>query len=351
MLNHQSYMQRCLELAQKGAGYVAPNPLVGAVLVYDGRIIGEGYHERFGEAHAEVNCLKSVCTENKHLVEKSTLYVSLEPCSYFGKTPPCVDLIIENKIKHVVIGCKDNFELVNGKGIERLLAASVLVECGILEKECKAINKRFFTYHKKKRPYIILKWAQTNDGFIADENSKPIQITNEYTNKLVHKWRAEEAAILVGTKTVLQDNPSLTNRKWVGKNPVRIIIDINLSLPKSAFVFNDDAHTIIINNIREGLQGNVFYYKLKNENTVVQEILNCLFEQRLNVVIIEGGTKTLQHFINEDLWDEASVITNTALNIEHGISAPSLKNATMLNTKNIFSDRIDFYKHNNNEFL
>jgi diaminohydroxyphosphoribosylaminopyrimidine deaminase / 5-amino-6-(5-phosphoribosylamino)uracil reductase len=351
MLNHLSYMQRCLELAQKGGGYVAPNPLVGAVLVYDGKIIGEGYHECFGEAHAEVNCLSSVRTENKNLIEKSTLYVSLEPCAHFGKTAPCVDLILKNKIKHVVIGCKDNFELVNGKGIDKLLAASILVECGILEKECKAINKRFFTYHKKKRPYIILKWAQTNDGFIADANSKPIQITNGYTNKLVHKWRAEEAAILVGTKTVLQDNPSLTTRKWAGKNPARIIIDNDLSIPKSAHVLNDDAYTIVINNKIEGLQGNTFFYKLKNENKVAKEVLNCLFEQQLNAVIIEGGTKTLQYFIDKNLWDEANIITNTALNIKHGISAPSLKNATKLNSKNIFSDRIDFYKQNDNEFL
>src|SRR4026209_222335 len=207
-------MLRCLELAEKGSGYVAPNPMVGAVLVHDGKIIGEGYHRQYGQAHAEVNCLSSIKEGDKNKIARSVLYVSLEPCSHFGKTPPCTDLIITNKIPNVVIGCSDPFKEVNGKGIEKLKAAGVNVVYGILERECQQLNKRFFTFHTRHRPYIILKWAETADGKIAGDGASRLFISNEQTNRLVHKWRSEEASILVGTNTVLMHDPELTTRNW-----------------------------------------------------------------------------------------------------------------------------------------
>jgi diaminohydroxyphosphoribosylaminopyrimidine deaminase / 5-amino-6-(5-phosphoribosylamino)uracil reductase len=344
-------MKRCIELAQLGTGNVAPNPLVGAVLVHNDKIIGEGFHAKYGEAHAEVNCINSIAKENIELISKSILYVSLEPCAHFGKTPPCVDLILKYSIPHVVIGCSDSFEKVNGIGIEKLMAAGVKVEVGILEKESRALNKHFFTFQEKKRPYIILKWAQTNDGFIAAENGTEIKISNEYTNKLLHKLRAETPAILVGRNTVQKDNPSLTTRLWKGKNPVRIIIDPNLELENSFNVFNDEATSIIINKQKNENVGNVIFYKIVEESSVVEGIISCLYQQQLNAVIIEGGAKTIQYFIDANLWDEAIVITNTTMKIETGISSPKLKGDILLHTENIFKDRIDFYKQTNNEFL
>jgi diaminohydroxyphosphoribosylaminopyrimidine deaminase / 5-amino-6-(5-phosphoribosylamino)uracil reductase len=344
-------MQRCIALAQLGAGSVAPNPLVGAVLVYKDKIIGEGYHQKYGQAHAEVNCINSVAEENVSFISKSILYVSLEPCSHFGKTPPCVDLILKQNIPHVVIGCSDSFEKVNGLGIQKLIAAGVKVEVGIVEKECRALNKHFFTFQEKKRPYIVLKWAQTNYGFIAAENSTAIKISNAFTNKFVHKLRSEIPAILVGKNTVKKDNPSLTTRLWKGKNPVRIIIDTNLKLENDCKVFNDEATTIIINKQKNENIGNVIFYKIAEESSVVEGIISCLYEKQLNAVIIEGGTKTLQHFIETNLWDEAIVITNTTLKIKTGISSPKLKDEILLQTENIFTDKIDFYKQSHNEFL
>jgi diaminohydroxyphosphoribosylaminopyrimidine deaminase / 5-amino-6-(5-phosphoribosylamino)uracil reductase len=344
-------MQRCIALAQLGAGNVAPNPLVGAVLVHEGKIIGEGYHERYGEAHAEVNCTNSVAAENVSLIAKSTLYVSLEPCAHFGKTPPCVDLILKHKIPHVVIGCKDSFEKVNGLGIDKLKAAGVKIEIGILEKQCRILNKNFFTFQEKKRPYIILKWAQTNDGFIASRDGTPIKISNDFTNKYVHKLRADTAAILVGKNTVQQDNPSLTTRLWQGKNPVRIVIDNNLELKDDLNVFNNEATTIIINTKKNETIDNVIFNKLTEGTTIVEGIVACLYEQKLNAVIVEGGTTTIQHFLDANLWDEAIVITNKNLKIKAGISSPILRGETLLHTENIFTDRLDFYKQNDNEFL
>ncbi len=344
-------MQRCIELAQQAAGYTAPNPLVGAVLVYEDKIIGEGYHQNYGRAHAEVNCINGVAKENIGLIAKSILYVSLEPCTHFGKTAPCVDLILEHNIPHVVIGCSDSFEKVNGLGIKKLMAAGVRVEVGILEKECRKLNKHFFTFQEKKRPYIILKWAQTNDGFIAAEDEAPIKISNDFTNKYMHKLRAETASILVGKNTVQKDNPSLTTRLWKGKNPVRIIIDSNLELPNDFNIFNDKATSIIINRLKHAQVGNIIFYKVAKEFSILEGIIACMYQQQLNAVIIEGGAKTLQHFIDANLWDEAIVITNTTVKIKTGISSPKLKNDFLLYTENIFTDRIDFYKQTNNEFL
>lgn len=337
----EKYMSRCLQLAKLGAGKVAPNPMVGAVLVYGNSIIGEGYHKKFGEAHAEVNCLNSVKESNKASIEKSTMYVSLEPCSHYGKTPPCSDLIIQKKIKKVVIGCNDIFEKVNGAGIERLRNAGVEVVTGILEKESKELNKRFFTFHQKKRPYIILKWAQSANGKIGSANRR-IFISNEYTNRLVHKWRSEEAAILVGRNTVLDDDPSLTTRFWKGNNPVRVIIDPGLKLPSSRKVFNSEAKTIVYNFSRTGTEGNVQFIGLQKEN-FLQHLLLSLYQNDLQSVLVEGGAKTLQSLIDTGLWDEARVITNREMIIEKGIQAPEMKNFELLKQEQISSDLISWF--------
>jgi len=257
----EQYMSRCIELAKLAAGQVAPNPMVGAVLVYEDKIIGEGYHKKYGEPHAEVNCINSVLAENKDLIEKSTIYVSLEPCSHYGKTPPCVDLIIKNKIKKIVIGCKDIYKEVAGKGIEKLKNSGAEVIVDILENECKDLNKRFFTFHQKNRPYIILKWAQSANGKIGSLSGERILISNDYSNRLVHKWRSDEAAILVGTNTALKDNPSLTTRLWEGNNPIRIVIDKENNLPSTLEVFNHEANTIIFNLYKDSIENNLQFIK------------------------------------------------------------------------------------------
>ena len=242
-------MHRCLELASLGMGNVAPNPMVGAVLVYDNRIIGEGYHMQFGGPHAEVNCINSVKPADRELISKSSLYVSLEPCNHFGKTPPCSDLIIKNRIPEVVIACTDPFEKVNGSGINKLMEAGVKVITGILEKNAISLNTRFFTFHQQKRPYIILKWAQSANKKISGKNGEPVRISHALTDRLVHRWRSEEAAIMVGTNTALKDNPSLTTRLWKGKNPIRIVVDNQLKIPSAFTLFNGEAPLIIFNHL------------------------------------------------------------------------------------------------------
>ncbi|MEO8415820.1 MAG: bifunctional diaminohydroxyphosphoribosylaminopyrimidine deaminase/5-amino-6-(5-phosphoribosylamino)uracil reductase RibD [Ginsengibacter sp.] len=344
MTTDEQYISRCLQLAKLGAGYVAPNPMVGAVLVYEDKIVGEGYHQKYGGAHAEVNCINNVKEANKSIIEKSTLYVSLEPCSHYGKTPPCVDLIIKNKINKVVIGCKDVYYKVSGNGILRLKNAGVDVTTGVLEKKCIDLNKRFFTFHQKFRPYIILKWAQSVNGMIGLPNERTF-ISNEYSNRLVHKWRSEEAAILTGTNTALHDNPSLTTRLWQGKNPIRIVIDKELKLPSTLKIFDTVAKTVIYNNSKNLTEGNLVYIKIEN-GQVADQLLHSLFEMNVQSVIIEGGTKTLQSFIDGDLWDEARVITNQELVLENGIAAPIMKNFALEKQESYFNDLISYYKNN-----
>ena len=351
MIDHETYMRRCIELAELGAGNVAPNPMVGAVLVYNDKIIGEGYHEKFGAPHAEVNCIASVQKYDRNLIENSTLYVSLEPCAHFGKTPPCVDLIIQENIKYVVIGCSDSFEKVNGTGISKLIEADIKVELGILETECLDLNKRFFTFHKSKRPYIILKWAQSKDGFIAGDNFAKTKISNLYTDRLVHKWRSQEASILVGANTVKTDNPFLTTRNWEGKNPVRVIIDESLKLADNVNVFNKDADTIIINSRLNAKINNIEYYKKSEGQSAIEAVLEYLYKRQINSVIIEGGSKTLQYFIDAGLWDEARIITNSMLFLCNGVYAPLLEVRRLTSTLNIFTDTIDFFLSNNNDSL
>ncbi|WP_282136117.1 bifunctional diaminohydroxyphosphoribosylaminopyrimidine deaminase/5-amino-6-(5-phosphoribosylamino)uracil reductase RibD [Seonamhaeicola maritimus] len=333
MSNHEIYIKRCIEIAKNGLGKTRPNPMVGAVIVCNNNIISEGYTSAFGGNHAEVNAINSVI--DKELLKEATLYVTLEPCSHFGKTPPCSDLIIKNEIPNVVIGCVDNNEQVAGKGIKKLNEAGINVTVGILENECKQLHKRFFTFHNKKRPYIILKWAETNDGFIAPETKneqKPVWITNKYSRQLVHKWRTEEQAILVGTNTVLQDNPSLTVRDWTGENPTRIVINKNNKLSKDFNIFNDETETVVISN------KNVDFTK-----NVGEQIGDVLFENNINSVIIEGGAKTLQTFINENHWDEARVFTGN-LNFKIGTKAPSFK-GSLISEENIKGDILKTYKN------
>ena len=315
-------MKRCIELANKAMGSVSPNPMVCSVIVCQDKIIGEGYHEKYGSHHAEVNAINNV--KDKSLLSKSTLYVNLEPCAHFGKTPPCSDLIIEHKIPKVVIGCVDSFSEVSGKGIEKMKNAGIEVVVGVLEKESRELNKRFFTFHEKKRPYIILKWAESKDGYIAPKNqTAPFWMTSSESKKLVHQWRAEEDAILVGRITAEKDNPSLTVREVQGKNPIRIIIDRDLKLSADLNLFNSETQTLIFNKVKtENIDLNYF---IKIEfNTLISSILHKLHEQNIQSVIIEGGSKTLQSFIDKNIWDEARIFT-TNKELTDGVKSPNIK--------------------------
>jgi diaminohydroxyphosphoribosylaminopyrimidine deaminase / 5-amino-6-(5-phosphoribosylamino)uracil reductase len=356
MTSHEIYMHRCLQLAQLGAGSVAPNPMVGAVLLHDDKIIGEGYHRLYGGPHAEPNCIASVSEDELHLIEKSTLYVSLEPCAHFGKTPPCADLVIRSKIPRVVIGVRDPFTQVNGKGIEKLMAAGVQVEVGILEQQCRELNKRFFTFHTQHRPYLILKWAQTLDGKVANKDYSRLLITNGHTNRLVHKWRGEEAAIAIGTNTALFDDPELTTRLAPGANPIRIVIDMDLRLPKSLNLFDTLTTTIVFNTKEHNLplqkisanelkQIGVGYYQVTEDVSLVHQVTNALYSMGIQSVLIEGGPYLLQSFIDEGVWDEARIITNEELVSGTGLPAPTLSNATLHASEKIFSDVIRTYKN------
>jgi diaminohydroxyphosphoribosylaminopyrimidine deaminase/5-amino-6-(5-phosphoribosylamino)uracil reductase len=344
------YMQRCFELALKGAGSVAPNPIVGAVLVYNNRIIGEGYHEKYGEAHAEVNCIKSVSVEDRHLIQSATLYVSLEPCAHYGKTPPCSQLIIDQKIPKVVIACSDPFLKVNGRGIENLKEAGIDVEFGILEMEAKELNKQFFVFHEKKRPYLILKWAETANHYIASDSEERLLISNDLSNRLVHRWRSEEDAIMVGTNTALKDNPTLTNRHWSGKNPIRILIDQHLKLPASSNLLQGDATTIIFNELKTETIDYLIYAQIDFTNYVIEQILEYCFAFPIQSILVEGGAKLLQSFIDSGIWDEARVIQNTNLTVEKGLAAPVLKDHVLAESFSLATDTIFFYRNESKKF-
>ena len=341
--SQEDFMQRCLQLAVLGAGHTAPNPMVGAVLVYEGRIIGEGFHEQYGMAHAEVNCIRSVLPADRHLIPASTLYVSLEPCCHQGKTPACTDLILQEKIPHVVIGCRDPFPRVNGKGIEKLLLAGIKVDYPVIEKRTAEINRRFFTFHQHHRPYIILKWAESANHKISSSKGGRIQISEDLSNRLVHQWRGEEAGILIGTNTALLDNPELTTRLWKGNNPVRIVLDQNLRLPKDLKIFDGSTRTIILNNTKDFSDGRLLYKKLNPENTAIGSILTALYALDILSLLVEGGSKMLQSFIDEGIWDETRIITNRKLNIPDGIPAPDLIGAELSNTDHFRTDTISYY--------
>ena len=340
-------MCRCLELARLGAGHVAPNPMVGSVLVYNDRIIGEGYHQLYGKAHAEVNCIASVRPEDEHLIPQSILYVSLEPCAHHGKTPPCADLVVTKGIPRIVVGCRDPFPQVNGKGIEKLLAAGIEVTLGVKEKECIDLNKRFFLFHTRHRPFIVLKWAQTAGGRIAGLGDSRLLISNEITNRLVHKWRSEEASILVGPRTALLDDPALTARLWTGPNPIRLVIDKDLRLPPDLKLFDKTVPTIVFNNHRHETQGPVQYYQLATDSSLIQQLVLALHHLKIQSVLVEGGARLLQSFIDEDCWDEVRVITNDDLDIASGLPAPQLKHARLVSRESLLSDSIHYYVHHN----
>lgn len=323
-MEHSIYMQRCLQLAQNGLGNTYPNPMVGCVIVHNRQIIGEGWHVKAGKPHAEVRAIASV--KNQDLLPESTLYVSLEPCSHFGKTPPCADLIISKNIKNIIVGTTDPFSEVAGRGIAKLQQAGCNVTVGVLQNECQEINKRFFTFHNKKRPYIILKWAETSDRFIAPLNKtekRPVWISGRLSRQLVHKWRSEEQAILVGKNTILQDNPSLTTRYWSGKNPLRLAIDSNGDIPPEFAIYNTEAQTITLTSEEKKSIENSNFQQINFQKSLPEQICNFLFKKDIQSVIIEGGTLTLQQFIDANLWDEARVFVG-ATTFKRGIAAPLL---------------------------
>lgn len=337
-------MMRCIQLSKNGLGTTYPNPLVGSVLVHNNTIIGEGWHYQAGQPHAEVNAIQSI--KNTALFSEATIYVSLEPCSHFGKTPPCADLIIQKGIKKVVIGTTDPNPKVAGKGIKKLMEAGCDVVVGVLERECNELNKRFFTFQQKKRPYIILKWAQTADAFIAPQTrneQKPVWITNEFSRQLAHKLRAEEQAILIGTNTVREDNPTLTTRDWFGNNPVRLILDRKNSLDKSLSVYNKDAATLILTEKPAEAFETTSFESLVFDKNLASNICEVLYQKNIQSLIVEGGAQTLQTFIDSSLWDEVLVYEGKSTFTE-GVKAPVF-NGTLRNQTNIASDVLFHYKN------
>jgi diaminohydroxyphosphoribosylaminopyrimidine deaminase/5-amino-6-(5-phosphoribosylamino)uracil reductase len=331
--SEEKYIQRCLELAKNGLPASIPNPSVGAVIVFEDKIIGEGYTSAYGGSHAEVNAINAV--KDKNLLEKATIYVSLEPCSHYGNTPPCCNLIIDSKIPNVVVGTLDSNIKVAGNGIKKMVEAGINVTVGVLEKECKESNKRFFTFHEKKRPYIILKWAESQDGYLSPktkQEQKPVWITNAFSRQLVHKWRAEEQAILVGTQTVIDDNPTLNVRDWYGNNPIRIVLDQKNRISKENHIFDNQAKTIVISSETIDFTKNI-----------ASQISNLLFNNNIQSVIIEGGRQTLQTFIDENLWDEARVFKGR-LSIKNGTKAPIL-NSKWIERQFILEDELLIFRN------
>jgi len=339
-MSHESYMQRALQLATLGMGKVAPNPMVGCVIVYENKIIGEGWHKIYGQAHAEVNAIDSVIDQS--ILPQSTLYVTLEPCSHYGKTPPCADLLVSKKVGKVVIACTDTNPLVAGKGTRKLQEAGISVELGILEKEARRLNKRFFTFMEKKRPYIVLKWAQTEDGFIARKDYSSRWISNEHSRTLVHKWRSEEQAVMVGTRTALYDNPQLNVRQWTGKNPIRIFIDKNLQIPTNYHLFDRSQLTICYNLQKNETSENLIFVKLDTD-FFLENLLQDLYERKVQSVLVEGGSLLLQSLIDKNLWDEARVFVGNA-RFGEGIKAPQIYFLPQ-RQQEIFGDKLFFYEN------
>jgi diaminohydroxyphosphoribosylaminopyrimidine deaminase / 5-amino-6-(5-phosphoribosylamino)uracil reductase len=342
---HETYMLRCLQLAEKGFSGAAPNPLVGAVLVHENRIIGEGWHAEYGKAHAEVNCLASIQPADRALIPHSTLYVSLEPCAHQGKTPPCTALIIKEGIQQVVVGCTDPFDAVNGKGIAQLRAAGIPVTENILENECRHLNRRFFFAQTNRLPYVALKWAQTANGFMGSGNAERLYITHPLTNRLVHRWRTEEMAILVGFNTAKLDNPQLTSRHWPGRQPLRVVVDEHLQLPPHLHLFADGWPTLVLNSIRTGKEKNIEYLPFVAGNW--RATLQPLLQKGIQSILVEGGRRTLESFITQGVWNEARVITATALSVQNGMVAPVLKNGKLCREEWVEKDRIHYFTNVN----
>ena len=337
MTTDEKYIRRCIELASNGLCNAAPNPMVGAVIVHNGKIIGEGYHAKCGEGHAEVNAIRSVKDET--LLKETTIYVSLEPCSHYGKTPPCADLIISKGIPRVVVGCIDPFSQVSGRGIHKLREAGIDVTVGVLEEECKNLIRRFVTFNTQKRPYITLKWAESADGYIDinRENGSPVVLSTPVTSMYVHKQRAEHKAILVGRRTALLDNPSLTTRNWYGKNPLRLVIDRNLTLPAELKLFDHSTPTMVFTEKQKNSEDNLEYVALDFSKDILPQICTVLYDRKIQSLLVEGGTTLLQSFIDSELWDEIFVEHSEKVLYE-GVKSPIIPKGTIFKT--VFRDKI-----------
>ena len=332
MTTDEKYIRRCIELASNGLCNAAPNPMVGAVIVHNGKIIGEGYHARCGEGHAEVNAIRSVKDES--LLKESTIYVSLEPCSHYGKTPPCADLIISKGIPRVVVGCIDPFSQVSGRGIQKLRNAGIDVTVGVLEDECKNLIRRFVTFNTRKRPYITLKWAESADGFIDinRENGSPVVLSTPITSMYVHKQRAEHKAILVGRRTALLDNPSLTTRNWYGANPLRLVLDRTLTLPSDLKLFDHSTPTIVFTAEKKENEENLEYITIDFSTDILPQILTVLYERKIQSLMVEGGTTMLQSFIDSGLWDEIFV-EHSAKVLGEGVKSPVIPKGAVMKSE------------------
>lgn len=343
MKEDELYMHRCIQLARNGLCGAPPNPMVGAVIVCDGKIIGEGYHAKCGEAHAEVNAIRSV--KNPELLKRSTIYVSLEPCAHHGKTPPCADLIVEKQLKRVVVGCQDPFAKVNGKGIEKLRNAGIEVKVGVLEEACLELISRFVTFHAQKRPYITLKWAQSSDGFIDYNRSEgeAVKLSNDLTRMLVHKRRSEHTAILVGRRTALLDNPSLTIRDWHGKTPLRLVLDKDLSLPSTLHLFDGSVPTIVFTGKEKEPYNNVEYIRLDFSTLILPQMMEVLYARNIQSLLVEGGSQLLQSFLDENMWDEIFV-EEAPFILQDGVKAPIPPADCCIETTPYFGRIITRYK-------
>jgi diaminohydroxyphosphoribosylaminopyrimidine deaminase/5-amino-6-(5-phosphoribosylamino)uracil reductase len=347
-MSDELFIKRCLELAEMGSGNVSPNPMVGCVIVNEGKIIGEGYHQKYGQAHAEVNAVNAVFEKYgdaaADLFRNATVYVSLEPCAHFGKTPPCADLLVRQQVKKVVICNRDPFPDVNGKGIEKLQRAGIEVTYGVLNEEGLHLNRRFFTRITKQRPYIILKWARTANGYFAPKNTLQQWISGPLAKKLVHKWRTEEDAVLVGKQTAIADNPQLSAREWTGKNPVRIVIDRKLEIPADNHLYNDLAKTIILNEVKTGVVDHIHYIQMEDmQYYLPQKIAYQLYLMDIQSIIIEGGANILNQFISSGLWDEARVFSSSN-SWETGVLSPQI-NGRITAVTEIDQDRLTIYEN------
>lgn len=349
MQTHENLMRRCLELARLGFGMVAPNPMVGAVLVREDRVLSEGYHRKFGGAHAEIDCLYRVKASDRHLIAGSTMYVSLEPCSHVGKTPPCADALVRAGIARVVVAMRDPNEQVNGSGIELLKHAGIEVVEGILENEAKKLNERFIKWHQHKHPWVILKWAQTKEGKVGTADRKPVRISNALSDRLVHRWRSEEASILVGTTTALNDNPSLTNRLWSGGQPTRLVVDRYGKLPVTLNLFDGKVSTIVFTEttqIERTLSNQIEWVLLDKVDPF--SIMHALYTRNIPSVIIEGGPGLLKSFIESGCWDEARVITSGSVEIPDGCDAPNLDASILQDRFSVGSNDVSIFRPKKN---
>lgn len=340
----ERYLQRCLDLARMGLGWTRSNPMVGAVLVHQGRILAEGYHERFAEAHAEVRCLDQVSEADRSLIPFSTLYVNLEPCSHQGKTPPCADRIVKEGVARVVVGTEDPNPMVAGRGLKRLQAAGIQLRCGVLSQASEALNRRFFRFHRSARPYVVLKWAQTPDGYWAQSDGGPMKISHPWTDRMVHRWRSEEMAILVGWRTVQSDDPLLDNRWWYGPPPLRVVLDPHGSLSQDCRVLQQGQPTWVFTHLKAEIRGSVEWIQVPRLASLPEFVLQTLAGRQVLSVLVEGGSRTLQGFMEAGLWDEARLITGSTAAAE-GLPAPRLIGGRLLESLQVQEDRIEVYRN------